>query len=202
MPSSVSDGSRPPSSCLIFSYSCGVMPCSRISSGVIEEFAVETMADFRLPIVSISDQSRAKDASIKMEICPPGFGILFSHFPPRLGRVCAFSSQGLIFRYSECPYDGGNPQRSQTTRRPNLVSSGRYGNRRGSGLPEVSFSPLLQYSIRLFTRRIRLHHLWESSGVGLRGSTSDDSVPEPPLSLCLWRFAAQCATDSGDCRLR
>src|SRR6185295_1702815 len=127
MPSSVSDGSRPPSSCLIFSYSCGVMPCSRISSGVIEEFAVETMADFRLPIVSISDQSRAKDASIKMEICPPGFGILFSHFPPRLGRVCAFSSQGLIFRYSECPYDGGNPQRSQTTRGQTSCLAGGMG---------------------------------------------------------------------------
>src|SRR6266705_1463887 len=34
MPSSVRVGSRPPSSCLIFSYSSGVRPCSRIISGV------------------------------------------------------------------------------------------------------------------------------------------------------------------------
>src|SRR5579864_4873042 len=33
MPSSVSVGSRPPSSCLIFSYSSGVRPCCRIVSG-------------------------------------------------------------------------------------------------------------------------------------------------------------------------
>src|SRR6266849_1746062 len=35
MPSSVSVGSRPPSSCLIFSYSSGVSPCSWMSSGVM-----------------------------------------------------------------------------------------------------------------------------------------------------------------------
>src|SRR5246500_5508315 len=35
MPSSVRVGSRPPSSCLIFSYSSGVRPCSRIISGVM-----------------------------------------------------------------------------------------------------------------------------------------------------------------------
>src|SRR5581483_7550024 len=35
MPSSVMVGSRPPSSCLIFSYSTGVRPWSRIISGVI-----------------------------------------------------------------------------------------------------------------------------------------------------------------------
>src|SRR5581483_11951545 len=35
MPSSVMVGSRPPSSCLIFSYSSGVMPWSRMISGVI-----------------------------------------------------------------------------------------------------------------------------------------------------------------------
>src|SRR5579862_1615778 len=34
MPNSVMVGSRPPSSCLIFSYSSGVRPCSRIISGV------------------------------------------------------------------------------------------------------------------------------------------------------------------------
>src|SRR5580658_3939562 len=34
MPSSVRVGSRPPSSCLIFSNSSGVRPCSRIVSGV------------------------------------------------------------------------------------------------------------------------------------------------------------------------
>src|SRR5271166_3334038 len=34
MPSSVRVGSRPPSSCLIFSNSSGVRPCSRIISGV------------------------------------------------------------------------------------------------------------------------------------------------------------------------
>src|SRR6476660_5330035 len=33
MPSSVRVGSRPPSSCLIFSYSSGVRPCCRIVSG-------------------------------------------------------------------------------------------------------------------------------------------------------------------------
>src|SRR5437867_8803018 len=36
MPSSVRVGSRPPSSCLIFSYSSGVRPCSRMRSGVME----------------------------------------------------------------------------------------------------------------------------------------------------------------------
>src|SRR5580698_6068045 len=35
MPSSVRVGSRPPSSCLIFSNSSGVRPCSRIISGVM-----------------------------------------------------------------------------------------------------------------------------------------------------------------------
>src|SRR5215469_12129441 len=35
MPSSVSVGSRPPSSCWILAYSSGVSPCSRISSGVM-----------------------------------------------------------------------------------------------------------------------------------------------------------------------
>src|SRR2546429_77046 len=35
MPSSVSDGSRPPKRCLTFSYSSGVSPCSRMTSGVI-----------------------------------------------------------------------------------------------------------------------------------------------------------------------
>src|SRR5271169_2293927 len=37
MPSSVMVGSRPPRSCLIFSYSSGVRPCSRIISGVISK---------------------------------------------------------------------------------------------------------------------------------------------------------------------
>ena len=53
-------GSRPPSSCLIFSYSCGVMPCSRIRSGVMGEFAVETMADIRSPIVDFRSISRQR----------------------------------------------------------------------------------------------------------------------------------------------
>ena len=35
MPSSVRVGSRPPSSCLIFSYSSGVRPCSRMTRGEI-----------------------------------------------------------------------------------------------------------------------------------------------------------------------
>src|SRR5271170_3615007 len=35
MPSSVMVGSRPPRSCLIFSYSSGVRPCSRTISGVM-----------------------------------------------------------------------------------------------------------------------------------------------------------------------
>ena len=35
IPSSVRVGSRPPSSCLILSYSSGVRPCSRMSSGVM-----------------------------------------------------------------------------------------------------------------------------------------------------------------------
>src|SRR5579862_3423214 len=39
MPSSVSVGSRPPSSCLIFSYSSGVIPCSRTTSGVMTAVA-------------------------------------------------------------------------------------------------------------------------------------------------------------------
>src|SRR6266851_8865357 len=34
MPSSVSEGSRPPRSCLIFSYSSSVRPCCRSVSGV------------------------------------------------------------------------------------------------------------------------------------------------------------------------
>src|SRR3977135_688794 len=39
MPSSVRVGSRPPSSALIFSYSSGVRPCSRIISGVTDGIA-------------------------------------------------------------------------------------------------------------------------------------------------------------------
>src|SRR2546422_2023439 len=35
MPSSVNVGSHPPRSCLIFSYSSGVKPCSWTSSGVM-----------------------------------------------------------------------------------------------------------------------------------------------------------------------
>src|SRR5579872_2732651 len=38
MPSSVMVGSRPPRSCLIFSYSSGVRPCCRIVSGEKVEF--------------------------------------------------------------------------------------------------------------------------------------------------------------------
>src|SRR5579885_2993607 len=38
MPSSVMVGSRPPRSCLIFSYSSGVRPCCRIVSGEKAEF--------------------------------------------------------------------------------------------------------------------------------------------------------------------
>ena len=58
------------------------MPCSRINSGVMEEFAVETMADVRLPIVSISDQSRAKDASIKRKFVHRGSEYYFRIFRP------------------------------------------------------------------------------------------------------------------------
>src|SRR5208283_1122146 len=42
MPSSVRVGSRPPRSCLIFSNSSGVRPCSRIISGVM---AIGTIAE-------------------------------------------------------------------------------------------------------------------------------------------------------------
>src|SRR5436190_21912897 len=45
MPSSVRVGSRPPSSCLIFSYSSGVRPCSRMSSGVIREICAVVMLE-------------------------------------------------------------------------------------------------------------------------------------------------------------
>src|ERR1017187_3837345 len=43
MPRSVAVGSRPPSSCLIFSNSSGVSPCSRIISGVMAEIAAVVM---------------------------------------------------------------------------------------------------------------------------------------------------------------
>src|ERR1700726_4727681 len=43
MPSSVRVGSRPPSSCLIFSNSSGVRPCSRIISGVIATLIAEVV---------------------------------------------------------------------------------------------------------------------------------------------------------------
>src|SRR5579863_7034663 len=43
MPNSVMVGSRPPSSCLIFSYSSGVRPCSRTRSGVMAGAATVVM---------------------------------------------------------------------------------------------------------------------------------------------------------------
>src|SRR5882757_10130337 len=43
MPSSVRVGSRPPRSSLIFSYSSGVRPCSRIISGVTDGIAEVVM---------------------------------------------------------------------------------------------------------------------------------------------------------------
>src|SRR5580693_5373484 len=46
MPSSVMVGSRPPSSCLTFSYSSGVSPCSRTSSGVMAGVAAVVMGKF------------------------------------------------------------------------------------------------------------------------------------------------------------
>src|SRR5580692_3294096 len=43
MPSSVMVGSRPPRSCLIFSYSSGVRPCSRTISGVMARVVTVVM---------------------------------------------------------------------------------------------------------------------------------------------------------------
>src|SRR5579859_4925125 len=50
MPSSVSVGSRPPRSCLIFSYSSGVRPCWRSISG--EKAEVKEVAMGRVSIVA------------------------------------------------------------------------------------------------------------------------------------------------------
>src|SRR3984957_7401974 len=46
MPSSVSVGSRFPSSCLIFSYSSDVRPCCRSTSGEKEEVIAVVMGSF------------------------------------------------------------------------------------------------------------------------------------------------------------
>src|SRR5579863_3336047 len=46
MPSSVMEGSRPPSSCCTCSNSSGVRPCSRTSSGVMAGVAVVVMGKY------------------------------------------------------------------------------------------------------------------------------------------------------------
>src|ERR1039458_6057157 len=49
----------------------------------------------------------------------------------------------------------------------------------------------LQRPIRLFSRRVRLHYLWKSSGVGLRGSATPVADSDPDFPGDVRRFAAQ-----------
>src|SRR3954454_24111059 len=81
MPSSVSEGSRPPSSCLIFSYSSGVMPCSRTTSGVMTAVAaVVIMGNFYCRISEIEGgrgkigESWVQDPALKSDLSRRSYG--------------------------------------------------------------------------------------------------------------------------------
>src|SRR5215813_12931745 len=63
MPSSVRDGSRPPSNLTIFSYSSGVSPCSRITSGVIAGGAAVLIGNFYFRILRRGRKERFPDVS-------------------------------------------------------------------------------------------------------------------------------------------